>query len=153
VLAQQKVRELLIHSDRGIPIGTTKITFGEWLAKWMTGYVFPNTRQKTAERYEGLIKKHIAPHLGRIDLIKITPSDIQELEAKLIANGMAPQGVQLVHNVISGAFKYSLRMEKAWRNSAKSVTPPKIVRKEVEPPEIGLGNSWTWKWPQNGHMC
>jgi integrase len=27
-------------------------------------------------------------------------------------------------------------MEVAWRNPAKSVTPPRIVRKEVEPPEI-----------------
>lgn len=49
---------------------------------------------------------------------------------------MAPKGVEMVHNVISGAYKYAVRMEVAWRNPAKSVTPPKITRKEVEPPEI-----------------
>lgn len=49
---------------------------------------------------------------------------------------MAPKGVELVHTVISGAYKYALRMEVAWRNPAKAVTPPKVVRKEVEPPEI-----------------
>lgn len=134
--AQEKLRELMGLSDKGIPINAQKIAFGQWLMKWMADYVVPNTRQKTIERYEGLIKKHIAPDLGRIDLTKVTPSDIQELEGKLIANGMAPQGVQLVHNVISGAFKYAIRMERAWRNPAKSVTPPKIVRKEVEPPNI-----------------
>lgn len=134
--AQQKLRELLTLSDRGITVSTCKITFGQWLTKWMKDYVVPNTRQKTVERYEGLIKKHIAPVLGHIDLTKVTPSDIQGLEAKLSGGGMAPQGVQLVHNVISGAFKYALRMEAAWRNPAKSVTPPKIIRKEVEPPKI-----------------
>lgn len=49
---------------------------------------------------------------------------------------MAPKGVESVHNVISGAFKYALRMEMVWRNPAKSVSPPKITRKEVDPPGI-----------------
>ena len=66
----------------------------------------------------------------------MSPSEIQALEAKLIAEGMAPKGVELVHTVISGAYKYAIRMEAAWRNPAKAVTPPKVTRKEVEPPEI-----------------
>lgn len=134
--AQKKLRELLSLSDKGVPVSTQKITFGQWLAKWLSDYVVPNTRQKTIERYQGLVEKHIAPYIGQVELTKLTPSDIQALEAKLLANGMAPKGVEMVHNVISGAYKYALRMEAAWRNPAKSVTPPKIIRKEVEPPEI-----------------
>jgi integrase len=41
-----------------------------------------------------------------------------------------------VHNTLSGALKYALRMEVVWRNVAQAVTPPKVVRKEVEPPEV-----------------
>ena len=133
--AQQKLRELLSLSDKGIPVDTQKITFGQWLDKWMTDYA-AHKRQKTIERYEGLIQRHIAPYVGHVELTKLTPGDIQALEAKLLANGMAPKGVEMVHNVISGAYKYALRMEVAWRYPAKSVTPPKITRKEVEPPEI-----------------
>lgn len=46
--------------------------------------------------------------------------------------------MQLVHAVISGAYKYTLNDDNgyAWRNPAKAVTPPKIVREEVAPPEI-----------------
>ncbi len=135
-LAEQKLRELLSAADKGVPIDSKKITVGEWLQKWMDEYVVPNRRQKTIERYGGLIQKHIAPVLGRIELSKLTPSDIQALEANLTAEGMAPKGVELVHTVISGAYKYALRMEAAWRNPAKAVTPPKVTRKEVEPPEI-----------------
>ncbi len=134
--AQQKLRVLLSSLDKGLPIGTQKITFGGWLSKWMTEYIVPNRRQTTIERYEVLIRKHIAPVLGRIELSKLSPSDIQALEAKLTAEGMAPKGVELVHTVISGAYKYALRMEAAWRNPAKAVTPPKVTPKEVEPPEI-----------------
>lgn len=134
--AQRRLRELLGELDKGISIGDQKITFGQWLSKWLAEYVTPNTRQKTIERYTGLIKKHIKPTLGMIDITKVTPSDIQGLESELSKQGMAPQGVHLVHNVISGAFKFALKMEVAWRNPAKSVTPPKITRDEVQPPEI-----------------
>ena len=90
----------------------------------------------TIERYEGLIQKHIAPVIGKIELSKLSPSDIRSLEARFSSNGMAPKGVELVHTVISGAYKYALRMEVVWRNPAKAVTPPRVIRKEVEPPEI-----------------
>ena len=134
--AQEKLRELLISLDRGIPVSTQKVTVGQWLVKWMAEYIVPNKRQKTIERYEGLIQKHITPNLGRIELTKLTPSDIRTLEAKLTAKGMAPKGVGLVHTVISGAYRYALQEDAAWRNPAKAVTPPKVLRKEVEPPEI-----------------
>lgn len=134
--AQRKLRELVSRTDKGITVATQKITFGQWLSRWMAEYVVPNTRQKTIERYQGLIEKHIAPHVGHVELTKLTPSDIQALEAKLLSDGMAPKGVEMVHNVISGSYKYALRMEAVWRNPSKSVTPPRITRKEVEPPEI-----------------
>ena len=137
-LAEQKLRELLSATDKGIPIDSRKITLGEWLQKWMDEYVVPTKSQKTRERYGGVIKNHVAPMLGRIELSKVTPGDIRSFEANLTVKGMAPAGVQLVHAIISGAYKYALKDDNgyAWRNPAKAVTPPKIVRKEVEPPEI-----------------
>ncbi len=56
--ASKKLRELLTSLDKGVPIGHQKITLGQWLAKWMEDYVI-HKRQKTIERYEGLIEKHI----------------------------------------------------------------------------------------------
>ena len=49
---------------------------------------------------------------------------------------MAPKGVELVHTVISGAYRYALQEDVAWRNPAKAVTPSKVIRTEVTPPEI-----------------
>ena len=102
----------------------------------MAEHVVPNTRQRIIERYQGIIDRHISPYIGRMELTKLAPSDIQALEARLSTQGMAPKGVEMAHTVISGAYKYALRMEKVWRIPAKAVTPPKVERKEVEPPEI-----------------
>ena len=73
--AQQKLRAMLSLTDKGIPVDTTKITFSQWLSKWMMDYVTPKCRQKTIERYQGLIDKHIVPYLGHVELTKLTPSD------------------------------------------------------------------------------
>ncbi len=108
------------------------------MQKWMDEYVVPNKRQQTIERYQGIIKKHITPALGHLELSKVALSDIRSFEARLSNRGMAPVGVKLVHSVISGAYKYALKDDNGytWRNPAKAVTPPTIVRQEVEPPDI-----------------
>ena len=137
-LAQEKLRELLTSLDKGIPVSPGKITLGEWLEKWLAEYVTPNCRPKTRERYEGVIRRHIVPALGHIELTKLTPRDVQAFESKLSSQGMKPAGVEVVHNTLSGALKYAMRMEVVWRNVAQAVTPPKVVRKEVEPPEIAI---------------
>ena len=89
--AAQKKRELLTFLDKGIPIGTSKISFAQWLSRWFAEYVIPNTKTKSQEKYESLIRNHIVPSLGDIELAKITPSDLQSLEARLLAEGWLPR--------------------------------------------------------------
>lgn len=134
--AQRQLREYLSTIDKGIPLNAEKVTVAQWLDRWLKEYVVSNTRQKTVERYEGIIRNHVKPELGHLRLAKLAPSDIQALEAKLIQKGMAPAGVELVHRVISSTLKYAVRMEVLWRNAAQAVTPPKVVRREIEPPDV-----------------
>jgi integrase len=68
--------------------------------------------------------------------MQLSPAHIKGLEAKLLKEGMSPAGAELVHNVLSGALKHGVRMEVLWRNAAKVVMPPRVTRKEIEPPDI-----------------
>ena len=85
--AQQKLRELLLAQHNGVPISTDKITVSQWLTRWTTDYLVPNVRQKTLERYKGIIVRHIVPAIGHVVLSKLTPGDIQGMEAELTAKG------------------------------------------------------------------
>ena len=51
--AQQRLRAMLSLTDKGIPVATTKITFSQWLTKWMAGYVIPKLRQKPLSVIKG----------------------------------------------------------------------------------------------------
>ena len=134
--AQRRLRELLTSLDQGIALPAEKILLRDWLDQWMQEIIAPNRRQRTKERYQGLIARHIKPAIGHVQLAKLAPSHVQALESQLSAQGMAAEGVGLVHRVLSGAMKHALRMELVYRNPVSAVVPPRIIRQEPAPPDI-----------------
>ena len=136
--AQRRLREILGDLDHGIAPSRKNYKLREWLDLWMSEVIIPNRRQKTVDRYEGIIRLHIVPHLGNVEFSKLTPVQVQKFESLLRqeSKGMAPQGIQLVHNVLSGAMKHALRMELIQRNPVALVSPPPIPKAEAEAPEI-----------------
>ena len=49
---------------------------------------------------------------------------------------MAPEGVGLVHRVMSGAMRYAMRMEIVHRNTVSLVSPPTVAKRETEAPTV-----------------
>ena len=134
--AQRTLREMLSALDRGAPIPGHHILLRDWLASWMRDIIAPRSRQKTKERYDGIIRHHINPALGHVEIGSLAPSRVAEFEAELLGGGMAPKGVSLVHTVLSGAMKHALRMELIHRNPVSLVPAPSVPRRETVPPEI-----------------
>ena len=134
--AQRRLRELLSMLDKGMGLPAEKILLRDWLDRWLQEVIAPNRRQRTKERYQGIISRHIKPTIGHIRLNKLAPSHVQALESQLSAQGMAAEGVGLVHRVLSGAMKHALRMEMVYRNPVSAVSPPRIIRQEPAPPDI-----------------
>ena len=134
--AQRRVREILAELDRGIAPTKVQYKVGEWLDKWLQEKIIPNRRQKTIDRYEGIIRLHIKPTLEHVGLVQLSPMHIQGLESKLLDEGMAPKGVQAVHHVLSGAVKHALRMELIFRDPVALVSPPTVAKTEAYSPEM-----------------
>ena len=135
--ADRRLREILADLDRGITLSNRTYNLEEWLNLWMSDVVRPNHRQKTLDRYNGIIRLHIVPYLGNMDLSKIRPSHVQSLEGHLqTEKGMAPKGVQMVHNVLSGAMGHAVRMELIARNPVGSVSPPPMKKREAFSPDV-----------------
>ena len=134
--AERRLREILTELDKGIAPPQQRYKLAQWLEKWMTDVIIPNRRQKTIDRYEGVIRLHIVPHLGNVEISKLAPRQVQALESQLLQGGMAPKGVQLIHNVLGGALKYALRMELVSRNPVAAVSPPTVPKVEAFSPDI-----------------
>ena len=149
--AQRRLREMLVVLDKGIPFEDEKVTTAEWLRRWMSEYVEVNARPKTYERYLGIVERHINPRIGYLPLQKVSPSDIKGLESELSGQGMAASGVELVHTVLSGAFKYALGLEVVWRNPAQGVRPPKRPQRDTAVHEVDSVRRVLRKGRDEGH--
>ncbi len=134
--AEKRRGEILTELDRGIAPTKTKYKFGDWLDKWLQEKILPTDEQNTVARYEGIIRNPIKPHLGHIQIAKLTPRQVQDLETQLLKGGMDPKGVGLVHCVASGAMDHALRMELISRNPVTLVSPPPVPNKEAYTPEV-----------------
>ena len=133
--AQRRLREILANLDHGIAPPRQRYKLAQWMELWMNDMVIPNRKQKTIDRYEGVIRLHVVPDLGHVEIDKLTPVQVQSLESRLLRDKkMAPRGVQMVHNVLSGALKHALRMDLISRNPIASVSPPAVVKREAASP-------------------
>ncbi len=103
---------------------------------WLDQVITHTTEQATFERYEEAVRLHIVPELGNIEISKITPRQVQELQSNLLRDGMAPKGVGMVHGVLNGAMKHALKMELILRNPVETVSSPPVQKTEAPTPTI-----------------
>ena len=134
--AERKRRELLTAIDKGQNPVPVDMPLRDWLDNWMSKEIAPpKRRQRTQETYRNVIDHHIVPYLGGLRLNKIGPTHVQELEDRL-SEHLSAKMVNQVHIVLSGAFKFAMRMELVHRNPVSVVSPPPVKRTEIPPPEI-----------------
>ena len=108
IAEQEKLR-------KGLPIVVERQTVEQFLDRWLEDCVKPSVRPKTYASYSQLIKLHIKPGLGRIDLSKLTPQQVQAFLNDRLAvgairkretdpiKGLSPRTVQYLRAVLRRA--------------------------------------------------
>lgn len=131
---QKEVREKLqaaaVEVNRGTYTPPTKMTLGEWLDIWQREYL-GNAKYNTVRIYENNIRLHIKPALGAVRLDQLHPHTIQAFINRL--DGLAPQSVRMVYQVLRTALEKAFDLEYIPRNPASKCTPPKKAQKEIKP--------------------
>lgn len=136
--AKQRQHEIESQQDGGIYIKPGKITVGQYLDDWLKDYVWPNLSPKSAEGYEHMIHRHIAPAIGKILLTQLKPSDIQGYYTDKLATGRAdgsgglnPCTIKHHHTALHGALQLAVKQGLIIRNPADAVTPPHYQKPEM----------------------
>lgn len=129
----EKLTAALRNHQLGLPVANDRITFGQFLDKWLEDSVKPGVRPRTYVSYEQLIRVHVAPTLGKIKLAKLTPGDTQSLMNRKLKDGLAPASVRKMHAVIRRALEVAYKWELVPRNVATLAVPPRVKHFEVKP--------------------
>jgi len=121
-----KVRQ----AERGIDINASRQTVGRYLDWWLKDVVTPKLAPKTVKAYTDVVRLHLAPELGRIELGKLTPQVVTSLLRKKERDGLAPRSVAMIREVLRGALNVAIKMQMIERNAAALAQSPRQVKAE-----------------------
>ena len=138
--AQDRLNELLVSLEKGIPVPVGRLTVTDHLHQWLEGYVKTKCSQRTLDGYTSIIERHLIPALGNILLKHLHQQAIQAYYGKALEK-LSARTVHHHHRVLSQSLKYAVRQGYLGRNPAELVTPPSPHNKRMRtltPPELGI---------------
>lgn len=126
-----KMTTALKAQQDGLPMPSDQLNTGRFLTEWLRTHRTA-IRPRTAETYEGLLNRHVIPHIGRHRLTRLEPRHIQRLYADLLEN-LSPATVHQVHAIIRKALSDAVQWGHLVRNPADVVTRPRVRRAAINP--------------------
>ncbi len=151
--AQAKLAELLHQMNTGAYVEPAKMTFGQYLDKWLADYVKGAVRPDTFKWYSMIVNRHLKPELGHIPLSRLSPLDLQGYYTRTLTGGrlvkvekadgeppeykrtgepLAPAMVRGHHRTIHKALEQAVKWGLVGRNVADAVDPPEVEKKEMQ---------------------
>jgi integrase len=131
-LARAAARRLLVQIEKeGGYQKPTKETVESFMRRWLKG-VKSRTRPSTLEMYTVLAEKHIIPHLGAIEVSKLTVSQVNAFYGQVLESGrrdgkggLSPRTVGHIHGCLRSALNEALKEDIIGRNVAMKASPPR----------------------------
>jgi len=138
--SQDELNRLLTDMGTGAYVSPSNLTVSEYLGRWLNDYARTNVAAQTYQRYEVIVRQHLAPALGAIKLGKLTALDIQRCHAEALEGGrkdgrgksLSARTVTHHHRVLREALEMAVEWGMIARNPADKVKPPRPVDKEMK---------------------
>jgi len=125
------IKDITMQKDKGVSVSGVRTTYGEYLERWLED-VKPSLRTKTWMQYEGIVRNHIKPGLGKIKLMALSPEVIQQLYTEKSQKGTGERTVSLIHAVIHRSLEIAKKQGLISSNPAQAVEKPKVSPKEMK---------------------
>ena len=130
--AEAELARLVNAIETGTDLEPRSVTVATFLDRWLQA-TKSRVAPRTYERYSEIVRLHVLPSLGRVQLGKLRPLQLEDLYQGLEASGLSRQTILHVHRVLFTALKQAVRWQLLTRNVAEAVTPPRPVRRQVPP--------------------
>lgn len=125
--AQDKMLRTLADAAKGVPVSRERRTVGEYLAHWIDEAKPGTLRETSRVRYRSDIEHHLIPHLGRVQLVRLTSAQVRSaLAAMRRVNGkpLAPRSVQRIRATLRVALNDAIADDLLARNVAEHIRLP-----------------------------
>jgi integrase len=127
----EKLVELQNESRSGIVAEPGRVSVAQFLERWLHDSARTRLRPSTLRLYTGLVRNHINPRIGGVQLRKLGPEHVQALHSVMEQSGASPRLRQIVHNLLNHSLRQALRWGLVSRNSMDVVDRPRASRREM----------------------
>jgi integrase len=107
----------------------SKITVAEYLDKWLK-HISATIRPASHGRYSEVVRLHIKPELGKVQLAKLTPLQVQRFYGKLLDDGLSKSTVNNIHAMFHRALSQAMKWGLLTRNVTEMTEPPTRTKRE-----------------------
>jgi Phage integrase, N-terminal SAM-like domain len=128
--ARKELRRLIKSADDGQHVAPDKITVERYLTDWLASDT--GISPKTRERYQGLLRLQIAPHLGALPIQALRPDQVEAWHKALLDGGLSARTVGHAHRLLHTGLERAINYGVVSRNVAHTVKPPRVEATEIE---------------------
>ncbi|WP_347491157.1 site-specific integrase [Desulfoscipio sp. XC116] len=122
--------------EKGAFICPAKLTFSDFVERWLRDYAEPNLEPKTVHGYKEKLTR-ILEAMGHLRLEEIRPNHLLEFYANLQEDGvrkdgkpggLSPNNIRHHHRVISSILQSAIQWQVIATNPAARVKPPRVPK-------------------------
>ncbi len=130
---REKMQAAAVEVNQGTYTAPSKLTVGQWMDLWASDYLGA-VKPSTVRNYRDLIRLHIKPALGAVQLQDIHAHTVQNFINSI---DRAPATVRLICGVLSAALEKAMELGYIPQNPVKRCTLPRKEQKEIHPLDDG----------------
>lgn len=140
--AQVRRAQIIAGLDSGDFVHSGKGTIGDYLLRWLAE-IKSSIRPKTYRSYEQITRLYLIPHIGAIQLGKLSPLHVQAMYRKLLeegragktatgnaGEGLSPTTVRVIHRTLKSALAKAVEWGLIAKSPADRVEQPAKVTKD-----------------------
>ena len=133
--AHEKLTTALAQAQQGISLPDRTWKLSEYLDYWLDRAVNAKLRPNTHRRYEGVVRLHLKPALGKKSLQQLSVRMVEDFYKNLLAEGASRNTVYQARKVLGAVLTHAMREELILHNVARLAEMPKYKPNE--------GQYWT----------
>jgi integrase len=123
-----------------VPVKPPTVSFGEFANKWFKKEM-PHLKPSTQIAYEAILRKHLIPRFGLMDIGEITREHVQKFANDFIVNenvsagrvAPKPQTLKNVLIILHRVLQDALLEDKISKNPCIGISKPPVVKRESRP--------------------
>lgn len=129
---RERLQVLLRQQAQGVNLHAERLTVAQFLQQWLDQAIKPHRRPRTVYSYTNTIRLHIAPHIGTIDVRKLTPVMVQRMINALVEDEPT-RTAQYARSVLSRALNVAVKWDIVPRNVVAATSAPRVEKRPIQP--------------------